>query len=57
MASAALALPQEDITGFKSRESVMVGYKHNANVKLEDFVLKMMLGRGTFGKVFLAELP
>ena len=24
---------------------------------LEDFVLKLMLGRGTFGKVFLAELP
>lgn len=40
------------------RQSVLVGhgFKANANVKYEDFQLKMLLGRGTFGKVFLAEL-
>ena len=27
------------------------------NVKLEDFEIKMQLGKGTFGRVFLAELP
>lgn len=35
----------------------MIGYKTNANVQLSDFKLRLMLGRGTFGKVFLAELP
>ena len=29
----------------------------NANVKLEDFEIQMQLGRGTFGRVYLAILP
>jgi len=39
-----------------SRESVMIGYRHNANVSLESFQRKALLGKGTFGKVFLATL-
>jgi len=38
------------------RQSVLIGFRKNANVKYEDFKLLMLLGRGTFGKVFLAEL-
>ena len=38
-------------------QSVMVGFKKNANVKFEDFKIVTLLGRGTFGKVFLAQLP
>lgn len=39
------------------RQSVLVGFrKDNSDVKYEDFKIKMLLGRGTFGKVFLAEL-
>ena len=37
--------------------SMMVGYRKNANVKFEDFKIQTLLGRGTFGKVFLATLP
>ena len=35
----------------------MVGFKKNSNVKFEDFKIVTLLGRGTFGKVFLALLP
>lgn len=37
--------------------SQMVGFRKNANVKFEDFKIITLLGRGTFGKVFLATLP
>jgi serine/threonine protein kinase len=38
------------------RQSVMVMSRNKLQVKLDDFVLKTVLGRGTFGKVYLAEL-
>merc|ERR1712127_256786 len=38
------------------RQSVLVGFRKHGDIKYEDFKLIMMLGRGTFGKVFLAEL-
>jgi len=42
----------------KGRGSIMVGSKaKNSNVKFEDFKIITLLGRGTFGKVFLAKLP
>lgn len=44
-------LPDEFVTG---RESVLVGFRKNSNIKYEDFNLVALLGRGTFGKVFLS---
>ena len=48
-------LTNEDYTD--ARASIMVGFKKNENVKFEDFKIVTLLGRGTFGKVFLATLP
>jgi hypothetical protein len=38
------------------RQSILVASRREQNVKLEDFKLVVVLGRGTFGKVYLAEL-
>lgn len=38
------------------RQSVLIGFRKRNDVKYEDFKIKLLLGRGTFGKVFLAEL-
>lgn len=42
----------------ESRESVLIRSRKDShkNVSLEDFELQLQLGRGTFGKVYLAEL-
>jgi hypothetical protein len=47
-----------DLDQSEIRQSVLVGFnpKKDGTVKYEDFKLQMLLGRGTFGKVFLAEL-
>ncbi len=39
------------------RSSVLMMSRKQTDVKLEDFKLVVVLGRGTFGKVYLAELP
>ncbi len=38
------------------RLSVLVASRKKTEAKLEDFKLITVLGRGTFGKVYLAEL-
>ena len=38
------------------RKSSLVASRKTTEVKLEDFKLITVLGRGTFGKVYLAEL-
>lgn len=38
------------------RKSVLIASRKKEDVKLEDFKLITVLGRGTFGKVYLAEL-
>ena len=39
------------------RKSSIMRRKRENDVKLEDFEIKMQLGKGTFGRVYLAELP
>lgn len=48
---------KEDHTEFdgERRTSILVKGNKFKNVTLEEFELKAVIGRGTFGKVFLAE--
>lgn len=39
-----------------SRNSIMLGSRRPTSITLEGFELVKQLGRGTFGKVFLAKL-
>lgn len=48
------ALTSQDVNEF--RQSELIGFRKNANVRFEDFQFLTLLGRGTFGKVFLAKL-
>lgn len=38
------------------RQSELIGFRKNSNVRFEDFQILTLLGRGTFGKVFLSKL-
>lgn len=48
----------KDLSEFQGdfRGSIMMRSRRPTKITLESFVLKQQLGRGTFGKVFLAEL-
>jgi hypothetical protein len=47
---------EESVDFNYGRGSVLVGFRNNSNIKFEDFKMVMLLGRGTFGKVYLANL-
>ena len=58
MASKASKKTSKDEEAFADiRASTIMRSRRPTNVKLEDFEIKMQLGKGTFGRVFLAELP